>query len=190
MRPVELSTEVPPEDVLGTDAARSAFITHLDELRREVSQAMWQAPTLTVAAQAFLLRILTDDSVSGFARLVIGAAGVAATFAALWSLLRLREREVLYHDAIAHQFDAWNMPDPRPEKLERKPLKPERPGSSAKLDRRLQEAVAPSESRRFPIHVVWGVVLLGFVLADIVALACTSVRSGSTGRNPKRAEHG
>src|SRR5829696_1959724 len=41
---------------------RNAILDHLDRRRIGVEQAMWQAPALTVAAQAFLLRVLTDRS--------------------------------------------------------------------------------------------------------------------------------
>jgi hypothetical protein len=62
---------------------------------------MWQGPALTIAAQAFLLRVLTDRSIGCGARAVILTAGVLASLAAIASLLRLRAREVRYSEEIA-----------------------------------------------------------------------------------------
>lgn len=143
------------------------FLDHLDRRRTELAAAMWQAPALTIAAQAFLLIVLTDEGVSAWARAVVLVAGVAATLAAIGALLRLRQREVLYSDAIAFYGERIGMRDLRPDDLERKPL--QREGRWARLDERTQ---AWAGQRSFPpIHYAWTIALLLFAVADAVAFA-------------------
>jgi hypothetical protein len=50
----------------------------LERRRHAYDQAMWQAPALTIAGQAFLLRILADEGSSG-GRAVVLLAGVVET---------------------------------------------------------------------------------------------------------------
>jgi hypothetical protein len=97
----------------------AVYVDHLERRRSDLDRSMWQAPALTIAAQAFLLRVLTDRSVDGGARAVILAAGVAASVAAAASLLRLRAREVRYSEEIARllikENDPWlREPEPKP----------------------------------------------------------------------------
>jgi hypothetical protein len=69
---------------------------------------MWQAPTLTIAGQAFLLALLADQDLATGVRRAVFVAGVLAVIAAVISLLRLRSREVTYSEApraaIASEF--------------------------------------------------------------------------------------
>ncbi len=129
---------------------------------------MWQAPALTIAAQAFLLSVLTDRGVSWCARLFILIGGLAAIWAALASLVRLRSREVLYSDAIAYEFDRRGLDDPRPDNLERKAL--ERKGRWHKVDRSVQTWAG---RWTMPIYLVWVIALLLFALADVMAFLLT-----------------
>ena len=73
----------------------STFLALLEGRRNSIEQSMWQAPTLTIAAQAFLLGVLTDSTISDRARLAILVAGIAACVAAILALIRLRSREIL-----------------------------------------------------------------------------------------------
>jgi hypothetical protein len=76
------------------------------ELRREdSSRALWLAPVLTMAAQAFLLQVLSQGSICQGARAAVLVAGLLSTLAALWSLLRARSREVLFSEATASYSD-------------------------------------------------------------------------------------
>jgi hypothetical protein len=131
---------------------------------------MWQAPALTIAAQAFLLQVLTNRSIDGGARALILAAGAIAGIAAVLSLLRLREREVRYSDAIAHYAYTAGIPEFRPDRLPRRSL--ERQGRSARFDRWLQRIVGwcgwPG------VYLVWVLALVLFVVADIVAFLLTT----------------
>jgi hypothetical protein len=91
------------------------YVDHLERRRSDFDRSMWQAPALTIAAQAFLLRVLTDQGVCWQARLVILLAGAVASFAAAASLIQLRRREVEYSEGIAYWFVRKNhLPDPRP----------------------------------------------------------------------------
>jgi hypothetical protein len=102
---------------------------------------------------------------------VILVAGVVTCLAALGALLRLREREVRYSEAIAHYGEELPcIPDLRPDGLERKPLP--RPGWAASLDRKLRALAGRSG---WPaIHHVWVLALLLFAVADIVAFVATT----------------
>lgn len=104
-----------------TDQGRvGTFLTLLESRRSSADQGMWQAPALTIAAQAFLLAVLTDPGISDRARLAILVAGIAACIAAILSLIRLRAREILWSETIADVCDKAGLPDPRPFDLPRK----------------------------------------------------------------------
>jgi hypothetical protein len=49
-------------------AARTAVLSLLDRQRAISDAAMWQAPTITIAAQAFLLQILANQEIDWWAR--------------------------------------------------------------------------------------------------------------------------
>ena len=71
------------------DERLATFLDLLERRRQSLDQSMWQAPALTIAGQAFLLRVLTDENVVLGARLLMLFAGVMASLAALLSLMRL-----------------------------------------------------------------------------------------------------
>jgi len=131
---------------------------------------MWQAPALTIAAQAFLLNVLTDSSIDSSARVWILVAGILALVAAIASLLRLREREVRYSDAIGYYAELARIRDPRPDELETKPL--ERHGLFSPLDQLLRRIAA--WEHWLPMHLIWALALLLFAVADVVAFSATN----------------
>jgi hypothetical protein len=149
---------------------RNALLDHLERRRGALDAALWQAPALTIAAQAFLLRVLTDPSLDPIAGGFILAAGVVASWAAVRSLLRGRAREVWYSDAIAHYLETFGLPDTRPSpSLPRKAI--DREGFWHCLDRALQ---IRSEQWRTPTYFWWSAALLLFALADILAFFLTA----------------
>lgn len=152
---------------------KALFLDHLERRRSGLEQAQWQAPTLTIAAQAFLLAVLTNSSVDRGARFVILLAGIAACLAAIASLLRLKSREVLYSEAIARCLDELGLPDPRPDELmkddRREPLN--RDGWWHRFDRGLQGWAG---GWRLPIYLLWILALFLFAVADVVALKVTT----------------
>lgn len=152
-----------------TDQDRAAtFLTLLESRRSSADQGMWQAPALTIAAQAFLLAVLTDASVSDRARFVILVAGIAACIAAVLSLIRLRAREILWSEAIADACNKAGLPDPRPFALPRKAAEHE-PG----LGDRAVRAIGAWQ--HLPtVYLFWILALLLFVAADVVAYSCTT----------------
>lgn len=147
------------------------LLDHLERRRGALEQAQWQAPTLTITAQAFLLAVLTDSGVSSAARAVILAAGITACVAAVCALLRLRSREVLYSEVIAFYARQARLPDTRADELQRNriPLDRRR-GVWNRLDQLLQAWAA---SWQFPIYLFWVVALVLFIAADAVAFAVT-----------------
>jgi hypothetical protein len=153
-----------------TDSERAASFLSLLEARRGLAeQAMWQAPTVTIAAQAFLLVVLTDDTVSGVARFWILVAGVAACLAAILSLIRLRAREILYSEGLAAACETAGVPDPRPHELERKPI-----AALHRADRIDRGVQALARWSHLPAaYLFWIGVLVLFVVADVVAYGAT-----------------
>jgi hypothetical protein len=168
--------EKEPINGRSTERERDAmFLEHVERRRTGVEQAMWQAPALTIAAQAFLLRVLTDGGVTGWVRGSVLVAGVVACLAAIFSLLRLRSREVLYSEVIVGCLNKLRIDDLRPDNLERhrKRLEPERAGFWNRLDRGLQKWAGREESHLPPIHLLWSAALLLFIVADFVAVFAT-----------------
>jgi hypothetical protein len=147
------------------------FLDHLERRRGELAVAQWQAPGLTIAAQAFLLQVLANTNIDPSARKWVLWAGIAASVAALVALLRLRQREVKYSDAIAFYGKRLGMRDPRPHRLrEGEPLNLRDPFSL--LDRILRWI---SGSRILPgIHLFWIAALILFILADIYVFRATT----------------
>lgn len=86
----------------------------LEQRRGENDRAMWLAPVITMAAQAFLLQILSDQSIPRGARLAVLVAGAVATLAACWTVLRGHAREVLYSETIHALSRKLGLDDVRP----------------------------------------------------------------------------
>jgi hypothetical protein len=152
-----------------TDPDRAAtFLGQLESRRSSIDQAMWQAPALTIAAQAFLLTVLTDSNVDDRARAWMLVAGVAACVAAILSLVRLRAREIEYSEAIAAACDKVGLPAPWPFGLDRKPAE----HKAGRVDRAVRSLGA---WQRLPtVYLFWIAALMLFVVADVVAYYVTT----------------
>jgi hypothetical protein len=145
-------------------------IEQLERRREDSSSALWLAPVLTMAAQAFLLQILSRESLGQAARASVLAAGLLSTVAALWSLLRARSREVLYSEAIADYLEQAGLPDVRPGAL-RRHLKKKEERSFRRIDRYL---VAWADGDHLPMaYFFWAVALAAFIVADVVVYIAT-----------------
>jgi hypothetical protein len=152
-----LSEEIRPAEWTESDRV---LIDHLERRRSELAVAGWQAPALTMAAQAFLLIVLTDATIPTYARAFILLAGVIATIAAITSMLRLRAREQQYSEAIASHTKRLGIPDLRPFHLP--------------AEKSLPWLLRAATSERWPkIHHWWPAALFLFVLADFVAFFAT-----------------
>jgi hypothetical protein len=135
----------------------------LEQRRGENDRAMWLAPVITMAAQTFLLQVISDASVPGGARFAVLIAGVTATMAACWTVLRGHAREVHYSEAIWKYSQRLGLPDVRPNALGSGLTLSE--GIWRRLDRWL---VRGSSHRRWPIpYMAWELALFLFVLADL-----------------------
>jgi hypothetical protein len=122
------------------------LLDHLERRRASYGEAMWQAPALTVAGQAFLLQVLTNSKVNCWAQLAVLIAGLAAIAAAVASLLQLRRREVQYSERIGRLFAAMGSRDPR-----------------------------PTPFARWPVLYAWVVALGLFAVADVVAFFVVAI---------------
>jgi hypothetical protein len=166
-----VSEDISAEDDWWTDRERVVtFLTQLESRRSAAEQAMWQAPTLTIAAQAFLLAVLTDTKVSDRVLLWILVAGIAACIAAILALVRLRARELLYSEAIGFVCKKAEprRPDPRPFFLETRQVPPRHRWPFARpIDRPVRWL---GGRRLFPtVYLVWILALLLFIVADVIA---------------------
>jgi hypothetical protein len=112
---------------------RDAFtLDALERWRSEFNAATWQAPTLTIAGQAFLLNVLATDELDETARLAVLIAGLLAIVAAVWALWRLLARERLYSVAIASRLRALKLDDTRPREVDDR-LRAEDPEAAREL---------------------------------------------------------
>jgi hypothetical protein len=119
----ERATLPPVPDTVWTQQARdAALLDQLERRRYAHDQAQWQAPALTIAGQAFLLRVLADEGLEWWARAVVLAAGFLATLAAALSLRWLRRREVEYSRRITALSARVGFEDPRPPVPKRFPV--------------------------------------------------------------------
>jgi hypothetical protein len=122
-----------------------ALLEQLERRRYAYDQSQWQAPVLTIAAQAFLLQVLADEGLECVARGFVLAAGLLATWAAGLSLRWMRKREREYSERIEALAARIGMEDPRPRKPKRLPV----------------------IHWRFPLIFWWALALAAFFLADI-----------------------
>ena len=77
------------------DIARELFPI-LEERRRGFEQVMWQVPSLSIAAQAFLFSAAFGSDTPPYARVVVAALGLVAVLAALHLLAKHRYLESLH----------------------------------------------------------------------------------------------
>ena len=150
--------EVKPEQ-------EAVLLDHLERRRAANDQAMWQAPGLTVAAQAFLLSVLADGSLAAWARLAVLLGGLAAIWAALIALLRLRAREVQYAEAFAIYSEAAGIPDIRPPALPKGQGGANAPTRTRRLDAWTRTWAV--SDRLAAGHLTWSFALLVLAVADV-----------------------
>ena len=112
---------------------------------------MWQAPTLTLIAQAFLLGVLTDEGVGWWVASAVAAAGILAALTAMLALWLLHDREHHFGERVKQQAIELGLGDPN---------RTSDRGNGHPLE--------------WPGWVAWEVVLLAFLVADALALALTT----------------
>ena len=91
--------------------------------------------------------------------------------------MRLRAREVLYSEAVSYYCKKLEIPDPRPRDLLRDTLPPRGPWEhvDALLRRLSGSSLWP------PGYWLWLLTLAAFIVADIVAFACTHTVTAAVG---------
>jgi hypothetical protein len=152
----------------------ATFLAQLETRRAEHAVAQWQAPGLTIAAQAFLLSVITNTDIPPYARAWILAAGVVATFAAGISLVRLHEREIRYAEAIAFYGQRVSTHDPRPYGLQGTPLAHKWWHPWAQADRVLRWLSSRLQWLWPNTYHWWLIALALFIAADIIAFLWTN----------------
>jgi hypothetical protein len=128
----------------------STLLPLLEGRRLAMDSSMWQAPTLTLVAQAFLLGVLIDQSVGWAVAAAIAAAGVLALATAMLALWLLHDRERHFAERVKAQAAELGLGDLN--------WTTER-GKSHLLE--------------WPGWLLWEAVLFAFVVADVLALIVT-----------------
>jgi hypothetical protein len=135
-------------------AARLESLKLLEGRRAGHDLAMWQAPTLTVLAQTFLLTILSDPTVNRRVALGIAIVGWAVLLMAGFALWQLRDRELHFSRRINVLAASLGMERPARPRPPRRWWPP----------------------REWQGWVLWCVLFAAFGVADLVALVCTHCR--------------
>jgi hypothetical protein len=143
---------VPPSPMADTaQRDRAAMLLPVLEGRRlATDNSMWQAPTLTLVAQAFLLGVLTDRNVGWAVGSAVAVAGVLALATAMLALWLLHDRERHFAERVKDQAVELGLGDPN-RATER--------GKGHLLE--------------WPGWLLWELVLFAFVVADVLALIVT-----------------
>lgn len=146
-------------------------LEQLERRREDSARAMWLAPGLTMAGQAFLLQILSENSLNNEARFAVLLAGIAATVAALWSLLRAHAREVQFSEEINKYTTRHDLGPIRPYEF----AEPETLDEDASWDRKADRWVVlfASEHEWLRAYALWALALALFIAADI-AVYCSA----------------
>lgn len=122
----------------------------LEGRRLAIDGFMWQGPTLTLVVQAFLLGVLTDDEVGWTVATAIAVAGVLACLTAMYALWLLHDRERHFSERVDEHADVLGL------------------GKLTRTNHR---------RKRHPLEwkgwLVWQLVFLVFIVADLLALIVT-----------------
>ena len=133
-----------------TDDQRERAMALLEGRRLAIDASMWQAPTLTLVAQAFLLGVLTDKAVGWAVAVSVAVAGVLASGTSMFALWQLRDRERHFSERVREHAKALDLGD---------------------LNRSSERSrLHPLEWRSWWF---WEAVLFAFVVADLLALVVT-----------------
>lgn len=84
----------------------------LEGRRLAIDASMWQAPTLTLVAQVFLLQVLTNGAVRWAVAISVAVAGVAASVTAMFALWQLHFREREFSKRVTHHASKLGISDP------------------------------------------------------------------------------
>jgi hypothetical protein len=121
----------------------------IEERRRAAESVLWQLPSVTMVAQAFLLSAGLDAHAKSSSQIVVGLLGIAAVLGT--GLV------ICYQVLRARAFGDWLI------QTVRQPLGPEDLGTEPGIDSRM----IPSISCAFKVFcAVCGSALLGFLIAD------------------------
>jgi hypothetical protein len=151
-----LATE--PEPSHGT-----AWLELLEGRRLAADVQLWHGPTLVIAAQAFLLQVLTDPSLHVLTAVMVAVAGSFACVAAFVSIVQQGDRELTFSETVAaYSRDVLHLGDPRRHVLEAK---------LGQLDGVWPEWLV--RGKVLKARRLWLLTLVALVVADWVAFAMT-----------------
>jgi hypothetical protein len=154
-----------------TDAQARELLPTLEQRRSAIDQTMWQAPALSITAQAFLFAVALNPDTVEYGRITVLVVGLAAVLAALFLLLKQRYLEELHSELIIECQRLLGGVPPYRRYLEAR--KPERPRGRTRRERtwrRLQESQHFQEVESF---YVWVGALSAFAAADVYLLIKT-----------------
>jgi hypothetical protein len=134
-----------------TDNQRERALELLEGRRLATDASMWQAPSLTLVAQAFLLAILTDDDVGWTVASFVAGAGVLACLTAILALWLLHDREYDFGERVRVHAEELRLGNPNRTPKDRSKWHP--------LEWKGRD--------------LWSIALAAFIVADVVALFVT-----------------
>ena len=141
----------PPEEI---ELSQGDYFRVIEERRRVAEGVLWQLPGIGLAAQAFLLGAGLDSNAERSSQIAVGSLGIAAVLGTVLIVQYQALRATIFERWLAHTVYQSLTPDElandRPEL---------NPGKTGSVDRAY---------KRF--RVVWGVVLLMFLVADAYVL--------------------
>lgn len=150
-------------------ATRQWYVELLEGRRLGTDTSMWQVPTLTMTAQAFLLIVITNREVPWSVATAVTVATVLGSLAAGFALWRAGSNERLFSTEINHHVARLGMPEPTRERLK------EYPGACWPAAAETPASPEPNEGRNVWVTAFWPAVLAAFLVADVVALIATRV---------------
>jgi hypothetical protein len=133
-----------------TPIADERALLLLEGRRLAYDAAMWQAPTLVLIVQGFLLAVLTNSGVRFTVAVFVALAGVAALLVAGLALWQLHDREHHFSERVTAHAIGLTLGDP-----------------TRHHERRCCHLL------EWPAWVLWEAVLGLFAVADVLALFLT-----------------
>jgi hypothetical protein len=169
-RDEQCSEAGPSEEELTVEQARTLLPT-LEQRRAAIDQTMWQAPALSVTAQAFLFAVALNPDTVEYGRITVLIVGMAAALAALFLLLKQRYLEELHSDLIiACQKLLGGIP---PYRRDLEAVRPERKAVCTRRERAWRRLQASKRFQEVESFYVWAGALSAFAAADVYLLIKT-----------------
>jgi hypothetical protein len=157
----------PGRTELTAERARE-LLPMLEQRRAAIDQTMWQAPALSITAQAVLFAVALSKDTPQYGRITVLIVGLLAVLAALFSLLKQRYLEELHSEVIVACNVTLGQTAPYRRDLE--DLRPRRPQPRTRREQAWGRLQGWSRFQDAESFLVWAGALGGFAIADVYLL--------------------